>query len=140
MFLTSGCLDNIQMFSIHVKLEFRYFTLESILSWCIYSKTKQNKALYIFSDRLYSQPFSFNCGEPRYYLDFFLIRVKLEFWYFTSESKLSFCIDSKTEQNKGLYIFFNRLYSEPFFFYLWGFQILFRFFLIHVKLEFRYFT
>ena len=37
----------------------------------MYSKTEQNKALYIFYNREYSEPFSFNVGEPRFYLDFF---------------------------------------------------------------------
>ena len=31
----------------------------------------EDKALYIFSNRLYLEPFSFNFGAPSWYLDFF---------------------------------------------------------------------
>ena len=57
LFLALGCLDYIQIYTILLKLLFRYFTRESILSSCISSKTQQSKALYISSNRLYSEPF-----------------------------------------------------------------------------------
>ena len=50
-----------------LKYRISVFYRESIWSWCIYFKTEKNRALYIFSDRLYSEPFSFNFGAPRYY-------------------------------------------------------------------------
>ena len=40
LFLTLGFLDYIYIFSIRVKFEFWCLTWESILSWCIYSKTE----------------------------------------------------------------------------------------------------
>ena len=34
-------------------------------------QNKVDKALYIFSNRLYSEPVAFNCAAPTYYLYFF---------------------------------------------------------------------
>ena len=79
LLLTLGCLDNIYIYLIPVEIEFLYFTWESLWSWCIYSKTKSNKALYIFSNRLYSEPFLLNVVAPRYYVNFFWFAELLTF-------------------------------------------------------------
>ena len=75
-----------------------YFTWQSILSWCIYSKTEYKRALYIFTDRLYSEQFCFSHWGARIIFRFISIHGKLEFLYFTWVSILSWCIYSKTER------------------------------------------
>ena len=84
--LTFVCLDIIQIFSIHVKLEFRYFTLESILSSCIYTKTKRKRAFYIFSDRLYSEQFCFYNWGAQIIFTYFSISLNIEFLYFNERA------------------------------------------------------
>ena len=94
--LTLGRLEIIQIFSIHVNLEFRYFTGESILSWFIFPKTEQNKALYTFSNRIYPEPFSFNFEVPRYYLDFFNSRkFKISVFYMREHIELVYILHNR---------------------------------------------
>ena len=94
-----------RFFSIHLNIEFLYFKWESIWSWCLYSKTKWNKALYIFSNRLYSERFSFNFGPPRYYLDFFdLGKIRISVFYIREHIEFVCILENRVE--KGIVYFF----------------------------------
>ena len=104
-FLTLRCLDNIQIFSIPVKLEFLYFIRECTLRWCIYSETQQNKALYIFCNKLYSEPISFNHGAPRYYLYIFRFAYNLDFCIL-NERAYGVGVYTPKQSRKGHCIFF----------------------------------
>ena len=76
-----------------------YFLLESILSWCIQSKTEQNKALYIFSNRLYSEPFSLNFGAPIYYLEFLDSgKIYILLFYMRDHTELVYILQNRVEQ------------------------------------------
>ena len=76
-------------------------------------------ALYIFSNRLYSEPFSFNVGVPKYYLDFFDSRkIRISLFYMKEHIELEYIIRNRVE--RALHIFSDRLYSEQYCFKHWG--------------------
>ena len=62
-------------------------------------------ALYIFSNRLYTEPFSFNFGAPRYYLDFFESgKIRISVFYMRENIELVYILQNKGE--KGIVYFF----------------------------------
>ena len=70
-----------------------------------YTKSESNKALYIFSNRLYSEPFSFNFGATRYYLDFFDSRkIRNSIFYMREHIELVYILLNKVE--KGIVYYF----------------------------------
>ena len=71
LLLTFGSLDNICIFFNSLKIRISVFYMIEHTEFVYIPPKMYNKALYIFSNRLYSEPFSFNFGAPRYYLDLF---------------------------------------------------------------------
>ena len=73
-------------------------------------------ALYIFSFKVYSEPFSFNFGAPRYYLDFFRFTKNYNFGilherayrvgvYTTEQSRKGHCIFFLTDYIQSNFAF-----------------------------------
>ena len=69
--LSLGRLDIIYIFfdSRKIRISLFYIREHSELVYILQNRVK--RALYIFSNRLYSEPFSFNFVASKYYLDFF---------------------------------------------------------------------
>ena len=62
-------------------------------------------ALYIFSNRLYSELFSFYLGAPRYYLDFFYsLKYRISVFYMREQVELVYILQNKVE--KGIVYYF----------------------------------
>ena len=79
---------------------------------CILQNTLE-KGIVFFSDRLYSEPFSFNFGASRYYLDFFNSRkIRISVFYMRENIELVYILQNRIK--KALYIFSDRLHSEQF--------------------------
>ena len=58
-----------------------------------------NKALNIFSNRVYSEPFSFDFGAPRYYLDFFdLFKIRILVYYMRETIELVYILQNRVEK------------------------------------------
>ena len=59
----------------------------------------------MFSNRLYSEPFSFNFGMHRYYLDFFDSRkIRISVFYIREHIELVYILQNRVE--KGIVYFF----------------------------------
>ena len=56
--------------------------------------------MYIFSNRLYSELFSFNFGPPRYYLDFFdLGKIRISVFYIREHIELVYILENRVEKS-----------------------------------------
>ena len=69
--LTIGRLGITQIIFDSGKIRISVFFMREHTVLVYILQKKQNNALYIFSNGLYSEPFSFNFGAPRYYLYLF---------------------------------------------------------------------
>ena len=128
-FLTDYIQSNF-VFNIQVPRQYVYFFdqgririsvfyMREHMELCIYSKTKQNKALYSFSYRVYSEPFLLIVGVPRYYLDSFRFpKIRISIFYIREHIELLYILQNRVEQ--GIVFFSERLYLEQFCFYHWG--------------------
>ena len=54
--------------------------------------------MYIFSNRLYSEPFSFNIEVPRLYLDFFdSFKIRISVFYMREHIELVYILQNRVE-------------------------------------------
>ena len=104
LILTLGCLDNISIFSIRLKLEFLHFTWESIPVG-VYTTKQSRKGHCIFCLTEYIQSnFVFNIGVPRYYLDFFCSRkIRISVFYMREHIEFVYILQNRVE--KGIVYF-----------------------------------
>ena len=66
----------------------------------------------MFSNRLYSEPFSFNFGAPKYYLDFFDSRkIRISVFYMREHTDLVYILQNRVDL--GIVYISNTLSSEP---------------------------
>ena len=75
--------------------------------------------MYIFSYRIYSEPFSFNFGATRYYLDFFdSDRIRISVFYMREHIELLYILLNRVE--KGIFYLFWQIIFRAFLLLLLG--------------------
>ena len=107
--LTLILLDIINIFSIHVKLEFRYFTWESLLS-IVYTAKQSRKGRCIFFLTDYIQILFFltlGCLDNSIYLNSRKIRISV--FYMRKHIELLYILQNKVE-NDILYFFWQIIF------------------------------
>ena len=82
-----------------------YFILDSIWSWCIYSKKSRiGHCIFFLTDYIQSN-FVFNIGVPREYLDFFDSgKIIISVFYLSEHMELVYILQIRVE--KGIVYFF----------------------------------
>ena len=99
-----------RFFSIRLKIEFLYFTWESIRNWCIYPKqSRKGHCIFLLTD-YFQRKFAFYLGVPILYLHFFdSHKIEISVFYVIEHIELVYILQNRVE-NDIVYFFWQIIF------------------------------